>query len=338
MTGSITIALDVMSGDNGPAPAILGSIKALQSIDDLRVDLVGDQDIINQVLESIDMSLRERITIIHTKEFIKMDEDILSAIRNKKQSSMRLSINRVKNNEAHACVSAGNTGALMSLSKIILKTIDGIDRPAICTSLPTKKKFMQVLDLGANIECNAQNLYQFAVMGSSVVKSLEISDNPRVGLLNIGAEEFKGRDEIKLAADLLNKSNINYVGFVEGNGMFSGDYDVIVTDGFTGNIALKSIEGVAGMIKHFIKSEYNKNLYNKLSAIVSLPVMKGVKKKMDPRVYNGASFLGLNGIVIKSHGSADDFSYSNAIQTAYYESKNNLLANIKAYTARELNE
>ena len=338
MTGSITIALDVMSGDNGPAPAILGSIKALQSIDDLRVDLVGDQDIINQTLESIDMSLRERITIIHTKEFIKMDEDILSAIRNKKQSSMRLSINRVKNNEAHACVSAGNTGALMSLSKIILKTIDGIDRPAICTSLPTKKKFMQVLDLGANIECNAQNLYQFAVMGSSVVKSLEISDNPRVGLLNIGAEEFKGRDEIKLAAELLNKSNINYVGFVEGNGMFSGDYDVIVTDGFTGNIALKSIEGVAGMIKHFIKSEYNKNLYNKLSAIVSLPVMKGVKKKMDPRVYNGASFLGLNGIVIKSHGSADDFSYSNAIQTAYYESKNNLLANIKAYTARELNE
>jgi glycerol-3-phosphate acyltransferase PlsX len=338
MTGSITIALDVMSGDNGPAPAILGSIKALQSIGDLRVDLVGDQDIINQTLESIDMSLRERITIIHTKEFIKMDEDILSAIRNKKQSSMRLSINRVKNNEAHACVSAGNTGALMSLSKIILKTIDGIDRPAICTSLPTKKKFMQVLDLGANIECNAQNLYQFAVMGSSVVKSLEISDNPRVGLLNIGAEEFKGRDEIKLAADLLNKSNINYVGFVEGNGMFSGDYDVIVTDGFTGNIALKSIEGVAGMIKHFIKSEYNKNLYNKLSAIVSLPVMKGVKKKMDPRVYNGASFLGLNGIVIKSHGSADDFSYSNAIQTAYYESKNNLLANIKAYTARELNE
>jgi glycerol-3-phosphate acyltransferase PlsX len=267
-----------------------------------------------------------------------MDEDILSAIRNKKLSSMRLAINRVKNNEAHACVSAGNTGALMSLSKIILKTIDGIDRPAICTSLPTKKKFMQVLDLGANIECDAQNLYQFAVMGSSVVKSLEISDNPRVGLLNIGAEEFKGRDEIKLAADLLNKSNINYVGFVEGNGMFSGDYDVIVTDGFTGNIALKSIEGVAGMIKHFIKSEYNKNLFNKLSAIVSLPVMKGVKKKMDPRVYNGASFLGLNGIVIKSHGSADDFSYSNAIQTAYYESKNNLLSNIKAYTARELND
>ena len=197
---------------------------------------------------------------------------------------------------------------------------------------------MQVLDLGANIECNAGNLFQFAVMGSSVVQSLEISNNPRVGLLNIGSEDFKGKDEIKLAAEMLNDSNINYVGFVEGNGMFSGDYDVIVTDGFTGNIALKSIEGVAGMIKYFIKSEFQKNIYNKFSAILSLPVMKGVKKKMDPRVYNGASFLGLNGIVVKSHGSADGFSYSNAIQTAYYESKNNLLDNIKEFTKKELND
>ena len=338
MPGSITIALDVMSGDNGPAPAIAGAVKSLQNTYDLRIILVGDERIIDQGLTHTDQSSKDRITVIHTDEFIKMDEDIVSAIRNKKNSSMRLSINQVKTKDAHACVSAGNTGVLMSLSKIILKTISGIDRPAICTSLPTKKNFMQVLDLGANIECDAQNLYQFAVMGSSVVKSLEISNNPRVGLLNIGSEEFKGKDEIKLAAELLNQSNLNYQGFVEGNGMFSGDYDVIVTDGFTGNIALKSIEGVAGMIKHFIKSEYNKNLYNKLSAIVSLPVMKGVKKKMDPRVYNGASFLGLNGIVVKSHGSADDFSYNNAIQTAYYESKNNLLENIKQYTARELND
>ena len=267
-----------------------------------------------------------------------MDEDILTAIRNKKKSSMRIAINCVKNNEANACVSAGNTGALMSLSKIILKTIQGIDRPAICTSLPTKKKYMQVLDLGANIECNAENLFQFAVMGASVVQSLEISSNPRVGLLNIGSEDFKGKDEIKLAAEMLNDSNINYIGFVEGNGMFSGDYDVIVTDGFTGNIALKSIEGVAGMIKHFIKSEFKRNIYNKFTAILSLPVMRGVKKKMDPRVYNGASLLGLNGIVVKSHGSADAFSYSNAIQTAYYEAKNNLLDNIKEFTKKELNE
>ena len=338
MPESISIALDVMSGDNGPSPALTGALKSLKKLPDLKITLVGDEKDIEPFLTKIDLSISDRIKVTHTDEYIKMDEDILTAIRNKKKSSMRIAIDKVKNKEAHACVSAGNTGALMSLSKIILKTIHGIDRPAICTSLPTKKNFMQVLDLGANIECNAENLFQFAVMGSSVVQSLEISKNPRVGLLNIGSEDFKGKDEIKLAAEMLNDSNINYVGFVEGNGMFSGDYDVIVTDGFTGNIALKSIEGVAGMIKHFIKSEFQKNIYNKFSAILSLPVMKGVKKKMDPRVYNGASFLGLNGIVVKSHGSADGFSYSNAIQTAYYESKNNLLDKIKEFTKKELDE
>ena len=338
MSESISIALDVMSGDNGPSPALVGALKSLKKLPDLKITLVGDEKDIEPFLIKKDLSISDRINVTHTDEYIKMDEDILTAIRNKKKSSMRIAINKVKNKEAHACVSAGNTGALMSLSKIILKTIYGIDRPAICTSLPTKKNFMQVLDLGANIECNAGNLFQFAVMGSSVVQSLEISKNPRVGLLNIGSEDFKGKDEIKLAAEMLNDSNINYVGFVEGNGMFSGDYDVIVTDGFTGNIALKSIEGVAGMIKHFIKSEFQKNIYNKFSAILSLPVMKGVKKKMDPRVYNGASFLGLNGIVVKSHGSADGFSYSNAIQTAYYESKNNLLDKIKEFTKKELND
>ena len=338
MPESISIALDVMSGDNGPSPALSGAIKSLKKLPDLRINLIGDEKDISPFLNTVDSSILDRVEVTHTNEYIKMDEDILTAIRNKKNSSMRIAINCVKNNKANACVSAGNTGALMSLSKIILKTIQGIDRPAICTSLPTKKKYMQVLDLGANIECNAENLFQFAVMGASVVQSLEISSNPRVGLLNIGSEDFKGKDEIKLAAEMLNDSNINYIGFVEGNGMFSGDYDVIVTDGFTGNIALKSIEGVAGMIKHFIKSEFEKNFYNKLSAVLSIPVMKGVKKKMDPRVYNGASFLGLNGIVVKSHGSADGFSYSNAIQTAYYESKNNLLDKIKEFIKKELHD
>ena len=254
---------------------------------------------------------------------------ILSMLLEVKKSSMKITINAVKDGDAHACVSSGNTGALMSLSKIILKTIDGINRPAICTSLPTKKGFVQVLDLGANVECDSNNLYQFSVMGSSIVQSLEISNNPKIGLLNIGSEEYKGNTIIKSAADLLNKSKLNYLGFVEGDEIFSGNYDVVVTDGFTGNIALKSIEGVAGMIKFFIKEEFEKNIYNKISAALSYPVMKGVKKKMDPRVYNGASLLGLNGIVVKSHGSADAFSYSNAIKTAYYEAKNNLLNNIK---------
>jgi glycerol-3-phosphate acyltransferase PlsX len=338
MPSSITIALDVMSGDRGSAPAISGAIKSLKDLEDLQIDLIGDESIIKEALASTEDSVLDRINIIHTDEFIKMDDDVISSIRTKKKSSMRLSISRVKDKKANACVSAGNTGALMSLSKIILKTIEGIDRPAICTSLPTKRGFMQVLDLGANIDCDAQNLFQFAVMGSSVVKSLEISENPRVGLLNIGSEEIKGKEEIKFAADLLNHSNINYVGFAEGSSMFSGEYDVVVTDGFTGNIALKSIEGVAGMIKHFIKTEFEKNIYNKFSALISFPVLSGVKKKMDPRVYNGASFLGLNGIVVKSHGSADSFSYYNAIRTAYYESKNNLLENIKKHINRELND
>ncbi len=324
-----------MSGDNGPAPALSGAIKSLELIDDLNIILIGDESLVKNEIPS---NINDRIDVLHTSEFIKMDDDLVHAIRNKKKSSMRLAVNCVKDAKAQACVSAGNTGALMSISKIILKTIDGIDRPAICTSLPTKKNFMQVLDLGANIECDAQNLFQFAVMGSSVVESLELSKNPRVGLLNIGSEDFKGKNEIKHAAELLNKSNINYIGFVEGDEMFSGDYDVIVTDGFTGNVALKSIEGVAGVIKHFIKSEFNKNLYNKLASLISFPVLNGVKKKMDPRVYNGASLLGLNGIVVKSHGSADSFSYSNAIKTAYYESKNNLIDSIREYTNRELNE
>ena len=335
MPTSITIALDIMSGDNGPSPALTGAFKSLDLFDDLKIILVGDASLIE---DKIAPANKNRIEIVHTDEFIKMDDDLVHAIRNKKKSSMRLAVNCVKDSIAQACVSAGNTGALMSISKIILKTIEGIDRPAICTSLPTKKNFMQMLDLGANIECSAQNLFQFAVMGASVVESLELSKNPRVGLLNIGSEEFKGKNEIKDAADLLNESNINYVGFVEGDEMFSGNYDVIVTDGFTGNVALKSIEGVAGVIKHFIKSEFKKNLYNKLSSLVSFPVLNGVKKKMDPRVYNGASFLGLNGIVVKSHGRADSFSYSNAIKTAYYESKNNLIDSIREYTRRELNE
>lgn len=335
MPTSITIALDIMSGDNGPDPALSGAIKSLELISDLNIILVGDESLVKDKIPS---NLKNRIEVVHTNEFIKMDDDLVHAIRNKKKSSMKLAVNCVKDAKAQACVSAGNTGALMSISKIALKTINGIDRPAICTSLPTKKNFMQVLDLGANVECDAQNLFQFAVMGSSVVESLELSKNPRVGLLNIGSEDFKGKDEIKNAAELLNKSNLNYVGFVEGDQMFSGNYDVIVTDGFTGNIALKSIEGVAGVIKHFIKSEFNKNIYNKFASLISFPVLNGVKKKMDPRVYNGASFLGLNGIVIKSHGSADSFSYSNAIKTAYYESKNNLIDSIREYTSRELNE
>jgi glycerol-3-phosphate acyltransferase PlsX len=265
-----------------------------------------------------------------------MDDEIISAIRGKKKSSMRLGINAVKNKDADACVSAGNTGALMALSKIILKTMPGIDRPAICGSLPTKSGQFHMLDLGANVECNAKHLYQFSLMGSALVQSLELNNKPVIGLLNIGSEEFKGNDTIKAAGQLISKSNLNYAGFVEGDDMFSGKFDVVVADGFAGNIALKSIEGVAKVISHFIKTEFTKNIFTKLSALISLPVLKSVKQRVDPREYNGASLVGLQGVVVKSHGSADSYAFSQAINTAYYEVKNELLNKIESLIQTEL--
>ena len=277
-----------------------------------------------------------RYKIIHTKEFINMNDEIIAAIRTKKNSSMRLAINAVKNKDADACVSSGNTGALMALSKIILKTIPGIDRPAICGSLPTKFGQFHMLDLGANVECDAQHLYQFSIMGSALVQSLQLNDKPVVGLMNIGSEEIKGNEKIKSAGQLMQKSNLNYAGFVEGDDIFSGKFDVIVTDGFVGNIALKSIEGVAKVISHFIKKEFTKNIFTKLSALISLPVMNSVKKKVDPRKYNGASLLGLQGVVVKSHGGADSYAFSQAIDTAYNEVKNELLDKIESLIQTEL--
>jgi glycerol-3-phosphate acyltransferase PlsX len=293
--------------------------------------LVGDQDKINPLIsDKIKILENTRYKILHTKESINMDDEIISAIRGKKKSSMRLGINAVKNKDADACVSAGNTGALMALSKIILKTIPGIDRPAICGSLPTKSGQFHMLDLGANVECSAKHLYQFSLMGSALVQSLELNNKPVIGLLNIGSEEFKGNDTIKSAGQLISKSNLNYAGFVEGDDMFSGKFDVVVADGFAGNIALKSIEGVAKVISHFIKTEFNKNIFTKLSALISLSVLKSVKQRVDPREYNGASLLGLQGVVVKSHGGADSYAFSQAINTAYYEVKNELLNKIES--------
>jgi glycerol-3-phosphate acyltransferase PlsX len=299
--------------------------------------LVGDQDKINPLIsDKIKILENTRYKILHTKESINMDDEIISAIRGKKKSSMRLGINAVKNKDADACVSAGNTGALMALSKIILKTIPGIDRPAICGSLPTKSGQFHMLDLGANVECSAKHLYQFSLMGSALVQSLELNNKPVIGLLNIGSEEFKGNDTIKSAGQLISKSNLNYAGFVEGDDMFSGKFDVVVADGFAGNIALKSIEGVAKVISHFIKTEFTKNMFTKLSALISLPVLKSVKQRVDPREYNGASLVGLQGVVVKSHGGADSYAFSQAINTAYYEVKNELLNKIESLIQTEL--
>ena len=331
MHQKITIALDMMSGDHGVSSSVPAAIESIEKFDDMFLILVGDQDKINPLIsDKIKILENTRYKILHTKESINMDDEIISAIRGKKKSSMRLGINAVKNKDADACVSAGNTGALMALSKIILKTMPGIDRPAICGSLPTKSGQFHMLDLGANVECNAKHLYQFSLMGSALVQSLELNNKPVIGLLNIGSEEFKGNDTIKSAGQLISKSNLNYAGFVEGDDMFSGKFDVVVADGFAGNIALKSIEGVAKVISHFIKTEFTKNIFTKLSALISLPVLKSVKQRVDPREYNGASLVGLQGVVVKSHGGADSYAFSQAINTAYYEVKNELLNKIES--------
>ena len=337
MQQKITIALDMMSGDHGVSSSVPAAEEALQKFNNLFLILVGDNKEIKTLLSDKVKNLEgERYKIMHTEEFISMNDEIIAAIRTKKNSSMRLAINSVKNKEADACVSAGNTGALMALSKIILKTIPGIDRPAICGSLPTKSGQFHMLDLGANVECDAQHLYQFSIMGSALVQSLQLNDKPVIGLMNIGSEEFKGNETIKSAGQLIQKSNLNYAGFVEGDDIFSGKFDVIVTDGFVGNIALKSIEGVAKVISHFIKKEFTKNIFTKLSALISLPVMNSVKKKVDPRKYNGASLLGLQGVVVKSHGGADSYAFSQAIDTAYNEVKNELLDKIESLIQTEL--
>jgi glycerol-3-phosphate acyltransferase PlsX len=331
MHQKITIALDMMSGDHGVSSSVPAAIDSIEKFDDIFLILIGDQDKINPLISDKIKTLEDtHYKILHTKESINMDDEIISAIRGKKKSSMRLGINAVKTKDAHACVSAGNTGALMALSKIILKTIPGIDRPAICGSLPTKSGQFHMLDLGANVECSAKHLYQFSLMGSALVQSLELNNKPVIGLLNIGSEEFKGNDTIKTAGQLISKSNLNYAGFVEGDDMFSGKFDVVVADGFAGNIALKSIEGVAKVISHFIKTEFNKNIFTKLSALISLSVLKSVKQRVDPREYNGASLLGLQGVVVKSHGGADSYAFSQAINTAYYEVKNELLNKIES--------
>jgi glycerol-3-phosphate acyltransferase PlsX len=339
MHDNITIALDMMSGDDGVASSVPGAIQALNKHQDLFLILVGNKTAIeNFIPNDIKKLENTRYNILHTNELISMQDEVLTAIRSKKQSSMRLSIEAVNQNKADACVSAGNTGALMALSKIILKMLQGIDRPAICGSFPTKDGLTHMLDLGANVQCNSNHLYQFAIMGSALVQSLEISNSPKIGLLNVGSEEFKGNDTIKHSGQLLQKSKLNYAGFVEGDDIFTGNFDLVVTDGFAGNIALKSIEGVANIISHFIKSEFNKNIFTKISAAISYPVMKAVKKKVDPRRYNGASLLGLQGVVVKSHGSADPYAFSRAINTAYYEVKNQILNKITNLINTEMSD
>ncbi|QJD29764.1 phosphate acyltransferase PlsX [Methylococcus geothermalis] len=314
-----TIALDAMGGDHGPQVVVPAALDSLQRNPLLRLVLVGDETVLRGYLKDAPARFGERLKVRHASQVVEMHDQPSKALRTKKDSSMRVAIDLVKQGEADACVSAGNTGALMAIAKFVLKTIPGIDRPAIIAAVPSMTGHTHVLDLGANVDCTAEHLYQFAVMGYELVRAVEEREHPTVGLLNIGEEEIKGNEQVKRAAELLNGAHVNFVGFVEGNDIFKGSVDIVVTDGFVGNVALKSSEGLAKMISHFIKREFSSSWLTKLAGLVALPVLNAFKRRIDPRQYNGASLLGLRGIVIKSHGNADRFSFANAVAIAVKE-------------------
>jgi glycerol-3-phosphate acyltransferase PlsX len=276
-----------------------------------------------------------RLEVLHASEVVEMTDAPADAVRKKKDSSMRVAINQVKAGHAHACVSAGNTGALMATAKFVLKMLPGIDRPAIIAELPSKTGSLHMLDLGANTTCTAEQLFQFAVMGSIVAADIVELDEPRIALLNIGAEDTKGHDTVKDAAALLNNSALNYIGFIEGNDLFSGVADVVVTDGFSGNVALKAMEGMVGLIKHQFRQSFTRDWFSKLQALLARPVLSRIALETDSRNYNGATLVGLNGIVIKSHGSADSYAFQHAIDTAVVEVRNNVPQQIGNLLQRE---
>lgn len=331
------IALDCMGGDNAPDVVIQGlsiylkRINQPQISNNLKFLLFGEESVIKQLLDKYDIN-HKFCEITHTDISIKNEDKPSEVIRALSGSSMHLAINSVKEEKAQAVVSAGNTGALMAISKIYLKMIQGIERPSIITFLPTKKDNFPcaILDLGANAECSPSNLHQFAIMGDAFYRAFNPSIIPKVALLNIGSEVLKGNDLVKKTADLISADKtLNYIGYAEPNNIFSGLYDVIVTDGFTGNVALKSIEGTTSFITNSIKSIFKKNIYNKIITFLGLPLIYILKKTVDSRKYNGAMLIGLNGICIKSHGNADGFAFSYAIESAIKLVNNNVNEKIK---------
>jgi glycerol-3-phosphate acyltransferase PlsX len=310
-----------MGGDHGPSVVVPAALAALQRDAGLRITLVGLKDPVRSLLNGAAAPLLERISVREVTQVVTMDEKPQEALRKKKDSSMRVAIDLVKAGEADACVSAGNTGALMATGRFVLKTIEGIDRPAIISRIRARHGHTHMLDLGANAECTAEHLFQFAVMGSVVAADMHGIARPRIGVLNIGEEETKGDSVVQEAARLLSASQLNYIGFVEGDDIFSGEVDVVVTDGFTGNVALKTMEGLANMLVGAVKTEYTRNPLRYLGAAASWPVLRSLRREFDPRTYNGASMVGLTGIVIKSHGSADTVSFANAIAVGLIEAR-----------------
>lgn len=326
-----------MGGDAGLAVTVPGALSFLRQQSGVSLLMVGDETQIRQALQGAG-ALADRIRIIPATQVVEMDEQPQLALKNKKDSSMRVAINQVKDGQAQAAVSAGNTGALMATARFVLKTIQGIERPAIAKFIPSKDGHMTlVLDLGANVDCTPEQLVQFAVIGSELVHALyPEKGSPRVGLLNVGTEDIKGTDTVKQTFKLLQSSKLNFIGNVEGGSIFDGEVDVVVADGFVGNIVLKTIEGAVRFMGAAIKQEFQTNLLTKLGALAAMPALKGFKNKLDPRKFNGAIFLGLRGVVVKSHGGTDAVGFSYALEEAFHEAKADSLARIQEGVADQL--
>jgi phosphate acyltransferase len=325
---TVTVAVDAMGGDHGPPVTVPAALAFLDAAPNARVVLVGQPAALEAALAKAGPQVRERISVRAASEVVDMNEPPADALRRKKDSSMRVAINLVKEGGADACVSAGNTGALMAIARFVLKTLPGIDRPAIASQLPTRLGDTLVLDLGANVNCTPQQLVQFAAMGSALVSAVDGIERPTVGLLNIGEEDIKGNDVVKEAAELLKASSLNFVGNVEGDDIYKGTTDVVVCDGFVGNVLLKTSEGLAQMLYEFLKAEFTRNVLTKLAAAIVYPVLMSFKSRIDPRRYNGATLVGLKGVVVKSHGAADVLAFRTAITRAHAEVEHGVLERI----------
>jgi phosphate acyltransferase len=335
MADPITIAVDAMGGDAGARVCVPASIAFARQHPELRLLLVGQKEVLADVHRG---PLPAGVEIVDARQVVGMDEPPADALRKKKDSSMRVAIDLVKDGRAAACVSAGNTGALMATGRFVLKTLPGIDRPAIMARLPTKTGTIHMLDLGANADCTAEQLYQFAVMGSVVAGVTESMERPRIALLNIGEEDIKGNETVKQAAALVSAGSLNYVGFIEGDAIPDHRADVVVCDGFSGNVALKTMEGTAKLIRHFLEQEFRGSLYGKLAAVVSYPVLRSLTRRLDPRRYNGASLVGLNGVVIKSHGGADELAFQQALHTAALEAEKRVPDQIRSLLGEHVDQ
>lgn len=327
---NIAIAIDAMGGDFGPPVALSAALTVLKDQSNVKITLVGDETRLHQELKKLDPNgVEERLQIQHASQVVDVNENVAQALRGKKDSSMRVAINLVRDKTADACVSAGNTGALMATARFVLKTLPGIDRPAIVSTMPSMRGHVHVLDLGANVDSPSELLLQFGVMGSVLVKYLEDIPEPSVALLNIGVEDIKGNETIKRAAQLMRESNLNYQGYIEGDAIYTGDVDVIVCDGLVGNVALKTSEGLAQMVSHIMKTEFQRNIFTRVAGMLAKPVLSIMNQRVDHRRYNGATLLGLRGTVIKSHGSADTLAFVHAIKEAIAEVKNKVPEHIE---------